>query len=84
MYVIKITYSWGAEEDGLYGNFKTEEEAYKKMCMLAAKEAYVQNEEFLEENHCAVYFDAYNKTVDLHYGNDGEWCYYRIKERDNL
>ena len=83
MYGIKMTYSWGDEEP-LYGNFKTEEKAYKEMCMLAAEEAYVQNEEFLEENNCTVYFDAYNKTVDLYYGYDGEWCYYRIEERNNL
>ena len=80
MYGIKITYSWGDEED-LYGNFLTEEDAYKEMCMLAAKEAFVQNEEFFEEFTCQIYFDASAKKIDLHYDNDDEWCYYRIEER---
>lgn len=47
-YGIKITYSNGDEEDGLYGNFASKEEAFKEICVLAAKEAYVQNEDFDE------------------------------------
>lgn len=78
MYGIEISYSWGDCEDDLYGNFETEEKAYKKMCMLAATEAYVQNEEFLEENTCQIYFDAANKEINLHYDSDDEWCFYRI------
>ena len=81
MYGIEITYSWGDSEDELYGNYETEEEAYKEMCMLAAKEAYVQNEEFFEENTCTVYFDAAYKAIDLHYNSDGEVCYYRVKAK---
>jgi hypothetical protein len=81
MYGIEISYSWGDCEDGLYGNFQTEEEAFKEMCILAAKEAYVQNEEFLEEKTCIIYFDAANKRIDLHYDNDVTWCYYRIKTK---
>ena len=81
MYGIEISYSWGDCEDGLYGNYKTKEEAYKQMCMMAAKEAYVQNEEFLEENTCVVYFNAKDYEIDLHYNNDGEWCYYRVKTK---
>lgn len=38
-YGIKITYSNGDEEDGLYGNFASKEEAFKEICVLAAKEA---------------------------------------------
>ena len=81
MYGIEISYSWGDCEDGLYGNFKTKEEAYKEMCVLAAKEAYVQNEEFLDTHTCAVYFNASEKEIDLHYASDDTWCYYRIKEQ---
>lgn len=81
MYGIEISYSWGDWENGLYGNFATEEEAYKEMCMLAAKEAYVQNEEFDEDYTCTVYFDAASKEIDLHYNYDNTWCYYRIKEK---
>ena len=47
-YGIKITYSNGDEEDGLYGNFASKEEAFKEICVLAVKEAYVQNEDFDE------------------------------------
>ena len=83
MYGIEIRYSWGDCEDGLYGNYKTKEEAYKDMCMLAAKEAYVQNEEFLEEATCVVYFDAAEFTIDLHYDSDDQWCLYRIKKHKN-
>ena len=81
MYGIEISYSWGDCEDGLYGNYETEEDAYKEMCMLAAKESYVQNEEFLEENTCTVYFNAANKEIDLHYDYDDTWCYYRVKDK---
>ena len=51
-YGIKITYSNGDEEDGLYGNFASKEEAFKEICVLAAKEAYVQNEDFDELRTC--------------------------------
>lgn len=81
MYGIEISYSWGDCEDGLFGNYATEEDAYKGMCMLAAKEAYVQNEEFLDGRTCSVYFDAVNKEIDLHYDSDNTWCYYRVKAK---
>lgn len=80
MYGIKINYSWGDEEE-LYGNYETEEEAYKEMCKLACKEAYVQNEEFEEYRTCTINFDAYNKEIDLHYDCDEEVCYYTIEEK---
>ena len=64
-YGIKITYSNGDEEDGLYGNFASKEEAFKEICVLAAKEAYVQNEDFDELRTCSVYFDAYEYKADL-------------------
>lgn len=82
MYGIEISYSWGDCEDGLYGNFETKEEAYKEMCELAGKEAFVQNEEFESERTCTVYFDGYTLRVDLHYDVDDTWCYYRIKEKE--
>jgi len=79
LYTIKIDYSWGDSEVP-YGRFRTEEEAYEKMCELAGREAYVQNDEFWEERPCTVYFDASHKAIDLHYGSDGTWCYYRVKK----
>lgn len=79
-YGIEISYSWGDCEDYLYGSYYTEEDAYKDMCMLASKEAYVQNEEFEDTHTCTVYFDASEKRIDLHYDYDNTWCYYRIKE----
>ena len=78
-YGIKISYSWGDEEEGLYGEYTSEEEAYKAMCKLASTEAYVQNEDFDENGSCAIYFDGYNKEINLHYDNDNTWCYYRIE-----
>ncbi len=57
-YGIKITYSSGEEEDGLYGNYKTKEKTYKEMCKLACKEAFVQNEEFAEGMTCTVNYSA--------------------------
>lgn len=80
MYGIEITYSWGDCEDNLYGRYITKEEAFKKMCFMAAKEAYVQNEEFLEEGTCQIYFDASQFKIDLHYDYDNTWCYYKIKK----
>lgn len=80
MYGIEISYSWG-ENEGCYGEFPTEELAYKEMCNVAAKEAYVQNQEFLPENTCSVQFDAANKSVDLHYDYDDTWCHYRVVKR---
>ena len=81
MYGIEISYSWGYCEDNLYGDYQSKEDAYKDMCLLASEEAYVQNAEFESEKTCVVYFDAYNKEIDLHYECDSTWCYYRIKER---
>ena len=78
-YGIKISYSWGDEEDGLYGKYASKKEAYKAMCELASKEAYVQNEDFDENGSCAIYFNAYNKEINLHYDNDNTWCYYRVE-----
>lgn len=54
-YGIKITYPNGDEDDDLYGNFSSKEEAFKEICVLAAKEAYVQNEDFDELKTCSVY-----------------------------
>lgn len=81
-YEIVISYSWG-EKEPPYGSFMTQEEAYKKMCEMAGREAYVQNEEFLPENTCAVYFNAAEKEIDLHYDNDDSWCYYRVQKVQN-
>lgn len=78
-YGIKVSYSWGDEEESLYGEYTSEEEAYKAMCELASKEAYVQNEDFDIDRSCAVYFNAYSKEIDLHYDCDNTWCYYRIE-----
>ena len=80
-YGIKITYSWGDEEP-VYGKFETEEEAFKEACVLAGKEAYVQNEEFEEDRTCTVYIDAYTKRIDLQYDCDQTECYYRIVENE--
>lgn len=79
-YGIKITYSNGDEEDGLYGNFASKEEAFKEICVLAAKEAYVQNEDFDELRTCSVYFNACEYKADLRYDVDDTWCYYRVQE----
>ena len=81
-YGIEISYSWGDYEDGLYGEYDTPEEAYEEMCKLAGREAYVQDEEFLSEDGCIVYFHPAEKEIDLHYLSDGEWCYYRIKQHE--
>lgn len=78
-YGIEISYSWGDSEDGLYGSYESKEEAFKEMCALAAKEAYIYNENFDEYRTCAVYFNAYKKTIDLHYEYVETWCYYRIR-----
>ena len=80
MYGIEISYSWGDYEDNLYGRYITKEEAFEKMCYMAAKEAYTQNGEFFEENTCQVYFDASQFKIDLHYDYDNTWCYYRVKK----
>lgn len=79
-YGIKITYSNGDEEGGLYGNFSSKEEAFKEICVLAAKEAYVQNEDFDELRTCSVYFNACEYKADLLYDVDDTWCYYRVQE----
>lgn len=79
-YGIKITYSNGDEEDSLYGNFASKEEAFKEICVLAAKEVYAQNEDFDELKTCSVYFNAYEYKVDLLYDVDDTWCYYRVQE----
>ena len=78
-YCVKITYSNNDSEEP-YGHFETKEDAYKTLCQLAAKEAYVQNEEFLERNTCSIFFDAYEYKANLHYDVDNTYCYYRVEE----
>lgn len=81
MFGIEISYSWGEQEDGLYGSYSTETDAFRDMCLLAGKEAYEQNTEFWEEKPCVIYVDAFEKKVDLHYKSDDTWCYYRVKRK---
>ena len=82
MYAIKISYSWGDEEP-LRGNYKTKEEAFFDACMMAAKEAYVQNEEFLEGRTANVCFNASDYVISLEYEYDGETCFYEIVDEDD-
>lgn len=77
-YGIEISYSWGEKEDEPYGEFESPEEAYRKMCQMAAKEAYVQGEDFLPEQKCSVFFYPYEKQINLLYRYDNAWCYYRV------
>ena len=81
-YEIEITYSF---DDGIesMGYFNTPEEAYERMCQVAATEAYVQGSEFLPEQDCIVYFHPSEKRIALHYLSDDEWCYYDLKELED-
>ena len=80
MYGIKITYSWGDEED-IHGKYNTKEEAFREACTLAAKEAYVQNEEFIpEHDNCTVTFNASEYQIVLYYAYDNSYCYYNIEK----
>lgn len=81
-YEIEITYSF---DDGIesMGYFNTPEEAYERMCQVAATEAYVQGSEFFPEQNCIVYFHPSEKRIALHYLSDDEWCYYRINEMED-
>lgn len=83
-YGIQITYSWGDEEPiENYGTYNSKEDAFEQACILAAKEAYVQNEEFIQEHdYCIVTFVATEYAIDLYYAYDDEYCYYRIVEID--
>lgn len=81
MYQIKITYTWGDEEEPI-GRYETKEEAYQEALMMAAKEAYVQNEEFVEGRDAVISANATEYLVSLLYGCDGETCYYNIIEAE--
>lgn len=81
-YSIKITYSWGDEEEP-YGKYPSKDEAFKAMCTIAAREAYVQNEEGEIGRTCILMFDAAKGAIDLHYDYDNTWCYYRVIEADS-
>lgn len=78
-YTIHISYSWGEEEEP-YGKYPNKEEAFKAMCIVAAREAYTQNEEAEVGRTCTLLFDAAKGTIDLHYDYDNTWCYYRVVE----
>ena len=78
-YTIHISYSWGEEEEP-YGKYPNKEEAFKAMCIVAAREAYTQNEEAEVGRTCILLFDAAKGTIDLHYDYDNTWCYYRVVE----
>ena len=80
-YGIKITYSWGAEEDpAQYGTFDTPEKAYEKACEMAGREAYAQNEEMVPLKDCQIYFYGYKKEIDLLYLSDASTCKYKVVE----
>ena len=77
MYGIKITYSWGDEEPlEQYGSFDTKEKAFEKICELAGREAYVQNEEFNVDNTCDIRFNASEYKAELTYDMDAleQYC----------
>lgn len=79
-YGIEISYSWG-EREPIHGNYDTKIEAYEEACKLAAREAYVQNEEFVpEHDNCTVTFNASLYEIDLFYAYDDTKCFYRIVE----
>ncbi len=79
MYGIKITYSWGDEEPlEQYGSFDTKEKAFEKICELAGREAYVQNEEFNVDNTCDIRFNAAEYKAELTYDMDDTTCNYQV------
>ena len=77
-YSVKVSYSWGDEEEEFYGKLPAKEQAFAKACEMAGKEAYVQNEEFAPGKTCSIFVDAANLAVDLTCDHDGEKCFYRI------
>lgn len=77
-YGIKVSYSWGDEDFGLYGRFCSEEAAYKAMCLYAAKEAFVQNEAFEKGKDCSIDFKPNEKKIMLHYLIDDTWCIFEV------
>ena len=81
-YGIKISYSWGDEEP-VYGEYDTAIDAFSAACLLAGKEAYVQNDELDPSKTCTIEVDACLQIINLHYHGDDEWCYYRIVELED-
>lgn len=71
---IKITYSWGDEEEII--TCKSEEEAWARMKELAINESEVAS----EEHGCEIglTFDRENGNITLHYTYDNEYCYYNL------
>lgn len=76
-YTIHISYSWGEEKEP-YGNYPNKEEAFKAMCIVAAREAYTQNEESKVGRTCTLLFDAAKGTIDLHYDYDNTCGHYKV------
>lgn len=48
------------------------------MCMIAATEAYTQNEEAETGRTCTVIFDAAKGSINLHYDSCNTWVHYKV------
>ena len=77
MYGIKIAYSWGHDEI-LKGSYISMDEAYKKACVMAGREAGKQNPESKEPLN--MRFNASEHTIEMFYDTDDICCYYSIEE----
>lgn len=80
---IRISYSWGDEEDPVEYSAENEYRAFLYMIDLAATEAKVSMElddDLTETNPTNIRIYPSERKITLHYGSDDEECYYELVE----
>lgn len=81
-YRLKISYSWGDEEEN-EKSFDDFEDAWTIARNMALKEMETASSEYGDDNgNCEIglTFDKTRRRIDLHYTHDDSHCYYDIVE----
>lgn len=78
-FLIKISYSWGDEEEPIKMNAADKWLVFGHMCNLAIKELMVVCTEHPEYAEYTV-MKVFENRIVLHYGYDDEECYYDLEE----
>ena len=75
---IRISYSWGDEEEPIEFDAENKEDAFDRMLKMAIKELKTCLDDNKSQYNLNV--DWYNWKITLHYGYDNEDCYYELIE----
>lgn len=83
-YRLKISYSWGDEEEN-EKSFDDFEDAWTIARNMALKEMETASSEYGDDNgnyEIGLTFDKTRRRIDLHYTHDDSHCYYDMLQKD--